>query len=95
MRILVPLQELHHRHVVEKAGGGTNDLVKIGRVRRHLLEGFVQLLRASEVMKGEDNRGFASQLVKLGRSHAGCGLDFHVHQLTTGISDFSQQIQLR
>ena len=95
MRILVPLEELHHRHVVEKAGGGTNDLVKIGRERRHLLEGFVQPLCASEVMEGEDNRSFAVQLVQLGRSHAGCGLDFHVHQLTTGVSDFSQQIELR
>jgi len=79
MRILVALQKFHHGHVVGKAGGGADNLIKVRRIAGHLLQRFIELLGGTEIVKREHQGGFRPQLIDLSRFQSNRALEFHIH----------------
>ncbi len=79
-RVLVamPLQELHHGHIVVESGCGADNLVEVGGIGRHFCQGFIQLLSGAEVVERQDNRRTGAKFSQLHRFETACGLQLNV-----------------
>src|SRR6202035_2304704 len=95
MAIALPRQKLDHGDVIGESRRSADDLVEVGRIHQHFLEGLLKLLSGPEIVKRKDQGGTGAQLLELfGLALARC-FELNIDQLASGGSCFAQDVQLR
>ena len=95
-RVLVALGlKDHHRYVVRERGGGSDDLVIVGRDRQHLFQRLLERASGAKIVKGENQARTGAQAGHCFGLAAYPALKFQVQELTSGSGGLAKNFQLR